>query len=170
MDSLIGYYFGYCNWIHRYVYQGSYLPAWERFKAGLSPDRLVLATACVLVALAIRYLPIGHELLSSFPQLSNESACLELSSQYYDVMKKVLRRYQDETKVYSLELVELLLARCHYLTYSRSDAEEIWSVRGEVVTIATAMGLHRDPGNCKYSEEVAERRRWAWWHTHLVDR
>jgi hypothetical protein len=32
------------------------------------------------------------------------------------------------------------------------------------------MGLHRDPGRSRYSRDVAERRRWAWWHIILLER
>jgi hypothetical protein len=71
-----------------------------------------------------------------------------------------------------LELVELLLLRTHYLTLAKRDTEEIWSIKGELVTIGTAMGLHRDPGQFKISKDrdLAERRRWAWWHILLLER
>ncbi|KAJ8589231.1 hypothetical protein M405DRAFT_818365 [Rhizopogon salebrosus TDB-379] len=32
-----------------------------------------------------------------------------------------------------------------------------------------AMGLHRDPNRWKMSKEVAERKRWAWWHIILLE-
>ena len=38
-----------------------------------------------------------------------------------------------------------------------------------VIAIATAMGLHRDPGP-RMDRELAERRRWAWWHVVLHER
>lgn len=171
LDGLIDYYFEYCNWIYRTVDRKAFCLAWDNFKCGLSPDRLILATVCILTALAIRYLPVGHELLEHLPVVSpHEAAYLELSLCYYDVMKHALRRHQDETKVYTLELVELLLARCQYLTYAKTDPEEIWAVRGELMTIGTAMGLHRDPGKSRFSKDVAERRRWAWWHIYLLER
>ena len=32
------------------------------------------------------------------------------------------------------------------------------------------MGLHRDPDKWRMHREVAERRRWAWWHILLLER
>jgi len=32
------------------------------------------------------------------------------------------------------------------------------------------MGLHRDPGKWRMHRDVAERRRWAWWHIVLMER
>lgn len=63
-----------------------------------------------------------------------------------------------------------MLIRTHYLTLSKNESEEIWSIRGELVAIGTAMGLHRDPEKWKMSREIAERRRWAWWHIILLER
>lgn len=171
LDGLIDYYFDYCNWIYRTVDRRSFSAAWHKFKHGLLPDRLILATVCILTALAIRYLPVGHMLLEQLPVMSkDEAAYLELSLYYYDVMKHALRRHRDEHKMYTLELVELLLAQSHYLTYAKTDPEDIWATRGELVTIGTAMGLHRDPGKSRFSEDAAERRRWAWWHIYLLER
>ena len=171
VDALLEYYFEYCNWVYRHVNQAAFLPAWQKFKAGSSPSRLTFATAAVLSALAIRYLPPGHELLSSLPTaFSSESCYDELSTQYYNTMKTALQRYKDEDNFYTLDLVELLLVRSHYLTFTKTSPEEIWSVRGELVTVGTAMGLHRDPGRTRYSKDAAERRRWAWWHIILLER
>jgi hypothetical protein len=72
VDALLEYYFEYCNWVYRHVNQAAFLSAWQKFKAGHSPSRLTLATAAVLSALAIRYLPPGHELLSSLPAASSQ--------------------------------------------------------------------------------------------------
>lgn len=171
IDALVDYYFEYCNWIYRHVNQPAFQHAWKKFKDGSYPDRIVLATAAVLVSLAIRYLPPGHELLTSLPgAFTHEEHYLDLSRQYYEVMKTCLRRHRDHTKTYTLELVELLLIRCHYLTFAKTDPEEIWTVRGELVTIGTAMGLHRDPGKSRFPKEACERRRWAWWHIILLER
>lgn len=170
LDGLIDYYFEYCNWIYRTVDRPTFTAAWERFKYGGSPSRIVLATVCIIISLAIRYMPVGHELLASLPVLPYESTYMELTQQYYTVMKQALDRYMDESKPYTLELVELLLVRCNYLTFAKKDPEEIWAVKGQLMTIGTAMGLHRDPGRSRYSNEVAERRRWAWWHIYLLER
>ena len=132
---------------------------------------MTLATAAVLSALVIRYLPFGHELLSSLPvAIPLEASYYELSTQYYNIMKVALQRYNDENNAYVIEFVELQLVRSHYLTFTKTSPEEIWSVRGELVTVGTAMGLHRDPGKNRYSRTTAERRRWAWWHIILLER
>jgi hypothetical protein len=171
VDALLEYYFDYCNWVYRHVNQTAFTSAWQKFKAGRSSSRLALATAAVLSALVIRYLPSDHHLLAALPAaIPSESSYYELSTQYYNIMKSALQRYKDENTSYSLEFVELQLVRCHYLTFTKTSPEEIWFVRGELVTVGTAMGLHRDPGRSRYSVETAERRRWAWWHTVLLER
>ncbi|KAJ6627401.1 fungal-specific transcription factor domain-containing protein [Mycena sp. CBHHK59/15] len=165
IDGLITYYFEYCNWIYRHINQVSFLHHWERYKNGSSPDRTILATACAVMAIATYYLPAQHRLLDGFPETHEE-----LGLKYFDVSTTALHRRQSETKTYSLDLIELLLIRCHYLTTAKRDSEEIWHAKGEIVTIGTAMGLHRDPGKWKMHRDVAERRRWAWWHIVLLER
>ena len=138
--------------------------AWDRYKSGAGADRTVLATVCMIMAVALHYLPVGHELLRTLPPDTEK-----LGTHFYNIMCLVLQRRQAESRAYTLELVELLLIRIHYLTLSKIDSEETWHVKGELVNIATAMGLHRDPGK-EMLLEVAERRRWAWWHILLFER
>ncbi|THH12759.1 hypothetical protein EW146_g7392 [Bondarzewia mesenterica] len=45
---------------------------------------------------------------------------------------------------------------------SKIDSEEIWCIKGELVTTAIVMGLHRDSGRSKMPFEVAGHCRWAW--------
>ncbi|TFK83343.1 hypothetical protein K466DRAFT_498628, partial [Polyporus arcularius HHB13444] len=169
IDGLIQYYFEYCNWVYRHVNEATLLAGWERYKNGKQGDRLIFATVCVLIALAARYLPPRHALLSGM-----SDTCEELGAKCYGIMRIALDRHRRDSispgRSYSLELVELLLVRCHYLTFAKEDPEETWSVRGELVTIGTAMGLHRDPGSTRFEKSVAERRRWAWWHIILLER
>ncbi|KAG6861192.1 hypothetical protein C0995_002819 [Termitomyces sp. Mi166 len=165
IDELIIFYFEYCNWIYRHVNQSSFTQAWERFKNGTSADRLILATACVIMAVATFYLPSHHPFLQSFPE-SHE----EIGFKFYEVSTTALQRRMAESRTYSLELIELLLVRGMFRTLSKNDTEEIWHIRGELVTIAMAMGLHRDPGKWRMHRDVAERRRWAWWHIVLMER
>ncbi|KAG6866009.1 hypothetical protein C0991_009681 [Blastosporella zonata] len=165
IDELIVFYFEYCNWIYRHVNQASFTQAWDRFKNGTSADRLILATACVMMAVATFYLPSHHHFLQSFPE-SHE----EIGLKFYEVSTTALTRRLAESRTYSLELVELHLIRGLFQTLSKNDTEEIWHIRGELVTIAMAMGLHRDPGKWRMHRDVAERRRWAWWHIVLMER
>lgn len=141
------------------------MAAWGKFKTGQSSDRLVLATLCVIMALAIRYVPSRHALLASLPTAHDE-----ICERYYDIAREALHRYRVNSRALTLELVELLLIRTHYLTLSKNDAEEIWAIRGELVSIGTAMGLHRDPDKWNMPRDLAERRRWAWWHIILLER
>ncbi|KAI0299005.1 fungal-specific transcription factor domain-containing protein [Multifurca ochricompacta] len=165
IDGLVDFYFEYCNWVYRHVNHRAFMTAWARYKSGARADRIVLATVCMIMAVTLHYLPAGHELLRALP-----SDVEELGTRFYNVMRLAFQRKQSESRAYTLELVELLLVRCHYLTFSKIDSEEIWHVKGELVTIATAMGLHRDPGRANMLSEVAERRRWAWWHIILFER
>lgn len=165
IDGLVSYYFEYCNWIYRHVNRPAFLNAWSRYKTGSNADRIVLATVCMVMAIAVHYLPPGDRLVA---QLGDSLE--EICRKFYDVMRSALDRHRAEHKTYSLELVECLLIRSHYLTLVKTDSEEIWAVRGELISIGMAMGLHRDPFKWRMSKELAERRRWAWWHIILLER
>lgn len=165
-DGLIRYYFDYCNWVYRHVTEQTFTHQWDRFKNGSSGDRIVLATTFVVMAIATFYLPSQHPLLDAFPNQTQD----DIGQKFYELACIALQRRMAEGRMYTLELVELLLARCHYLTLSKRDSEEIWYIKGELFSIGTAMGLHRDPGKWHMSRDVAERRRWAWWHIILLER
>lgn len=165
IDGLIVFYFEYCNWMYRHVNQTTFTQQWERFKSGNSADRIVLATACAMMAVATIYLPAQHPLLESFHETHEE-----IGLKCYEVSGTALQRRWAESRAYSLELVELHLIRGHYQNLTKNDSEEIWHIRGELVTIGMAMGLHRDPGKWRMHRDVAERRRWAWWHIVLMER
>ncbi|KIP09834.1 hypothetical protein PHLGIDRAFT_102139 [Phlebiopsis gigantea 11061_1 CR5-6] len=171
IDGFVDYYFEYCNWIYRHVNKPAFMRSWARFKAGNGGNRVVLATVCILILLARRYLPTGHVLHSTLPCSSEE-----LEPRYYGIMRMALQRHGHDLrrdglgKGYTLDLVELLLVRSHYLTFAKEDPEETWSVKGELMNIGTAMGLHKDPGDSRFSHDEAERRRWAWWHIILLER
>ena len=165
IDGLINHYFDYCNWIYRHVNQQSFQHHWEKYKAGIKSDRIVLATASAMMAIAAHYLPANHPLLEKFPETPEE-----VGQKFFEVSTASLRKHSIESRAYTLELVELLLVRTHFMTLAKTDSEEIWHVKGELITIATAMGLHRDPGKWRMHRDVAERRRWAWWHIILLER
>lgn len=165
-DGLIRYYFDYCNWVYRHVNEQTFAHQWDRFKNGSSGCRIVLATAFVVMAVATYYLPTMHPLLEAFSNQSQD----EIGQRFHELACIALQRRMAEGKTYTLELVELLLIRCHYLTLSKRNSEEIWYIKGELFSIGTAMGLHRDPGKWHMSRDVAERRRWAWWHIILLER
>lgn len=175
LDGLIAHYFAYATALHRHVDEAAFLRAWDAYKAGDMPDKLALATTCAVTAVAVFFLPATHELRASLgpppPSAVEDADELDAHAErLYVVSMQALERYQSGTKKYSLELIELHLVRCDYLTLARKDSEEIWSIKGDLVTTATAMGLHRDPGQWKMNKTVAERRRWAWWHILLLER
>lgn len=165
INELIIFYFEYCNWIYRHVNQTSFTQQWERYKNGTSADRIILATACAMMAMTTFYLPARHPLLAGFSETHEE-----IGQKFYQVSTIALTRRLADSRAYSLELVEMHLIRGLYQTISKNDSEEIWHIRGELVTIAMAMGLHRDPGKWKMHRDLAERRRWAWWHIVLMER
>ena len=72
IDGLVDYYLNFCNWMYRHVYPPTFTASWTRFKDCASADRLVLATLAVVMAVAVRYLPEQHSLLSALPAGSRE--------------------------------------------------------------------------------------------------
>lgn len=80
-------------------------------------------------------------------------------------MQTAQQRYEDSygSSAYTLEFAELLLIRGYYYLYATQGGEELWAAKSRVISVATAMGLHRDPSQWKMPMEVAERRRWLWW-------
>ncbi|KAF8499313.1 fungal-specific transcription factor domain-containing protein [Gautieria morchelliformis] len=165
VDGLLSHYFESCQWENRHLHHHAFTQAWARFKSNIASDRLVLATVFVVLAIAVQFLPPRHPLIESLPESPPE-----LSENYYTIGCTALQRHQAERKTYSLELIELLLLRTHYLTITKDQCEDLWTMRGELVSTAIAMGLHRDPGKWKMSRDVAERRRWAWWNIMLTER
>jgi hypothetical protein len=140
------------------------MAAWAGYKTGAGADRTVLATVCMIMAVALHYLPADHELRRALPPDTDEIGRL-----FYNIMRLALQRKETESRAYTLELVELDLIWIHYLMILKSDYEETWRIKGELVNIATAMGLHRDPGK-DMPVEVAERRKWAWWNVLIIER
>jgi hypothetical protein len=118
----------------------------------------------MIMAVALHFLPADHELRRALPPDTEE-----IGKHFYSVMRLALQRKQTESRTYTLELVEMHLIWAHYLMILKSDNEETWHVKGELVNTATAMGLHRDPGK-EIPFEVAERRRWAWWNVLIFER
>ncbi|TFY52298.1 hypothetical protein EVJ58_g10098 [Rhodofomes roseus] len=167
VEYLINHYFEYCNWIYRFVHEQTIRDAWRRFRNGQSMTRVELATVCAVIAITIRYLPLDHSLFSLL-----RGGPIELGHTYFKVSCDLLERHREITpmhRTYTLDLVELVLAQTHYLIFSEKRREEVWILCGELLTITTAMGLHRDPQNV-LPVELAERRRWAWWNLMLVER
>lgn len=178
IDALVAHYMGFCNWMYRHVHPPSLLRAWTRFKEQARAGRLTLATLACVMAVAVRYLPEDDPLVAT--GAVGQGTREEIGQRFYSVACEALSRHRAESRALTIELVELLLVRTHYLTLSKSESEAIWALRGELVGTGTALGLHRDPGRFsgsgygsgryRMSRETAERRRWAWWHIVLLER
>lgn len=165
IDHFIKHYFENCNWTSRTIDPTTFMQLWTLFKNGKSFDRITLATVCVIIAVTIQYLPSQHLLLESIP-----GTRLELRQKYYNLMRLAIQRYEAGPGGYSLPLAELLLLRCQYLAQCKTDSEEIWDVKSQLVSMCTAMGLHCDPSKWKMTHAISERRRWIWWNIVMVDR
>jgi len=88
IDALIIYYFEYCKWIYRHGNQPTFTTAWTRFKSGSSPDRVILATVCMIMAIAVHYLPHRDPLIAYLADNHEE-----LGGRFYDVMRTALDRH-----------------------------------------------------------------------------
>lgn len=141
------------------------MESWTKFKSGQFPDRIVLATVCVIMAVAVHFLPQRHLLLDNMSETREELEC-----KYYNVMRSALQRQEAGPRNYTLELAELYLIRCHYHAQRRTDSEEIWSTKAQLMAICIAMGLHRDPDKWNMPRDISERRRWIWWGNIVFDR
>lgn len=100
-----------------------------------------LATLAVVMADTARYLPEKHALLTGMVGQFRKA----LGVRWYSIVKEAYKRYRAECCVLSLKLMKLLLIRTHYLSISKMESKEIWAIRGEVVSVGTARGLHHDP-------------------------
>jgi hypothetical protein len=90
----------------------------------------------------------------------------------FELMEVVLARYEVGcgNTCYTLEFVEALYLRTHYLLYSRQNGEEVWAAKSRMMSVAIAMGLHRDPSQWRMPAEIADRRRWLWWTLLSIER
>ena len=169
IDTVIAYHFDYCTWGKRLIYPSTFHANWKRYKNGDWPDRVMLGMVCVILAITVQFLPRNHRFVEEY---TVDCTREELGVKYYDIMLTVLSRRDNsrQPRSYSLDLVELYLIRCHFHTICGIDMEESWVLRGQVVSMCLAMGLHRDPSKWKMTEEVADRRRWIWWNLMMVDR
>lgn len=165
VDELIEYYFENCNWIYRTVDPTAFMERWELFKSGRSADRIVLATVCMIMGITVLHLPINHRLLEHL-----EGTSEEIAHEYDGVMRTLLQRNMAEPVTYTLDLAEFFSIRCHFQSLCKTDTEQIWSVKDQLMSMCVAMGLHRDPGKWKMSRSIAERRRWIWWGAITFDR
>ncbi|KAF8760303.1 Nop protein [Rhizoctonia solani] len=166
VDGLLRHYFENCTWLNKYLNEPSLQTSWTRFKASTCTDQLTVSILFAVLAISLLYLPKAHPLVTQLGDNVNL-----LSEEYYQNSTIALDRHRATgPKVPTMELVELHLLRAGYLSISKVDCEEIWTIKGEVMSIALSLGLHRDPGKWKLSKEQIERRRWAWWNVLQLDR
>ncbi len=165
IDALLDHYFEYCTWLHRPVDAVAFMRRWSNYKSGVWPCRITLATACVLLATAVFHLPDGHSVSPGQPPVRPE-----FGTRCYNIALMLMERHGPATPGRDLDRIELLLARTYYLALVTVDSEELWLLRGELVVVGTAIGLHRDPGTWSLPNTTAERRRMAWWNIVFLDR
>ena len=72
IDGLVDFYLNFCNWMYRHVHPESFKASWTRFKERASANRLTLATLSLVMAVAVRYLPEGHSLLTALQHRDRE--------------------------------------------------------------------------------------------------
>ncbi|VDC03173.1 unnamed protein product [Peniophora sp. CBMAI 1063] len=183
MDGLIDFYFERCTWIFKHVDRVSFVSRWESYKGGTVTDHMVLAGAAIICCIAIYYLPPTHPLALQ-PKLHDPEQPLPgdvhdnsvriecadaLAMGWYKAFFEAREPRERRRRISTLDEVEVHLARTHFLAMSKIDTEEMWALRGTLVSAALAMGLHRDPGE-GVPLAVAERRRWLWWHIVLLER
>jgi len=163
IDTLIDNYFTSSVWIHKHLHEKAFRSTWDRFKlnpSAQSRGHITLATVFCLLAISTQYLQPVDPIITSVPYTQ-----MELGDYYFSIAQTAYTRHRLETKALCMDLIEFLLLKVHYLNISKRDCEAIWTVRGQLLSFGTAMGLHRDPGKWKMSAELMERRRWAWWNT-----
>ena len=165
IDALLDHYFEYCTWLHRPVDAVAFMRRWANYKSGIWPCRITLATACVLLATAVFHLPDGHSVSPGQPPVRPE-----LGTRCYNIALMLMERHGPSTPGRDLDRIELLLARTYHLALVTVDSEELWLLRGELVAVGTAVGLHRDPATWNLPNSTAERRRMAWWNIVFLDR
>ncbi|CAE6455748.1 unnamed protein product [Rhizoctonia solani] len=166
VDSLLRHYFENCTWLNKHLNEPSLQTSWTRFKVSTCTDQLTVSILFAVLAISLLYLPKGHPLITQLGGNVNM-----LSEEYFQNCSVALDRHRATgPKVPTMELVELHLLRASYLSISKVDCEEIWTIKGEVMSIALSLGLHRDPGKWKLSKEQIERRRWAWWNVVQLER
>jgi hypothetical protein len=114
------------------------------------------------------YIPDEHPLKVA----STQKLGANPGQKFYALLETTQRRYEASLggPSYSLDYAEFLLLRAHYHQYTTHDAEETWGAKSHIMSVATAMGLHRDPYQWKMPVKVAERRRWLWWNILTLDR
>ncbi|VDC00073.1 unnamed protein product [Peniophora sp. CBMAI 1063] len=195
-ERVVDYYFEHCTWLYKYFDRRAFAERLSRWRTDEETDSLTLAGIAIICAIVVHCLPPHHELASTlkvFPdykplppganekdiQSARERAHADssvnragvISAQFYDACELALEREKAGSKVHvwTMDFLEVVLGKCHYLGLSRVDTEELWALRGELVSMATALGLHRYPGK-NVPHLVAERHRWIWGNIIFLER
>ncbi|KZS97727.1 hypothetical protein SISNIDRAFT_405563, partial [Sistotremastrum niveocremeum HHB9708] len=169
VDRLIEFYNDNCTWMNMYILRSTLRNAWERFKSTGKKSRVTMALISTVIAISIQFLPPRDPLFDSLRQEAIASIA-ELSDWYYEQGCRALVLHESHTRLASLDLVELYLVQIFYLGISKNHAEEIWRIRGCLISAALALGLHRDPSKWQMQQAMAERRRWAWFNALRIER
>ncbi|KZV86419.1 hypothetical protein EXIGLDRAFT_840769 [Exidia glandulosa HHB12029] len=147
LEPLIEQYIDHCMGTFRFVHPGVL-----RFEASKVPPRSPLALYAAAIALQRASQP-------------------SIAEQLYARAGELKRGMEDNDNfVPDLFHIESLLLECHYLMLARSDIQRLRRVVVSGVTLATSLGLHRDPFELGLAGDAVARRRWAFHNMALLDR
>lgn len=157
-DSLLGFFFDNCTYLMYIVDRNIWFEEWHRERSRTDTTNvLTLATAYMMIAIAMNYLPDGDPINTQLPQ---EMTRLQLGRRLYAASLRCISRYRALRAPPCLPWVELLLLRCQYLAVTETVPTEAWSVKSDIGCAATALALHRDPGTWQMLPSDITRRRW----------
>lgn len=158
VERLLHFFFDSCTYLCYVIEPVAWLAEWRRDCADTAETNVItLATAYMMLAIAMNYLPEGDSLIAHLPQ---EVTPVELGRRLYTASLDCISRYRSLRAPPSIEYIELLLLRAQYCSISETNSTETWSVKSDIGAVATALALHRDPGRWNLAPSQIERRRW----------
>jgi len=158
VERLLRFYFEGCTYLCYVIEPVAWFAEWRRECADTTKTNIVtLATAYMMLAIAMNYLPDRDSLIAHLPQ---DVSPVELGRRWYTASLNCISRYRSLGAPPSIEYIELLLLRAQYRSISETNSTELWSVKSDIGAVATALALHRDPGKWDLAPSQIERRRW----------
>ncbi|KZV62328.1 hypothetical protein PENSPDRAFT_758810 [Peniophora sp. CONT] len=157
VDGLIDFYFERCTWIFKHIDRISFTTRWQQYKSGAGTDPMALAGAAIISCIAVYYLPPNHALARTLDLYHFENAMPgtihanaarldradALAMEWYKAFFEAPKSSRSGRRISTMDELEVHLARTHFLAMSKIDTEEMWALRGTLVSAALAMGLHQ---------------------------
>lgn len=158
VERLLHFFFDSCTYLCYVIEPAAWFAEWHRECADMAKTNVVtLATAYMMLAIAMNYLPDGDSLIAFLPQ---GVTSMELGRRWYIASINCISRYRSSGAPPSIEYIELLLLHAQFLSISETNSADLWSVKSDIGAVATALALHRDPGQWNLALSQVERRRW----------